>query len=357
VTRVQAAGGALALCITLALAAPAAGQQPAARVLGTPRLLGDAVLPIAVLEGAVEDRRAEPSFMQRQLSYRNVQAARIDAKHTLAALFRSRGLAFPPSDVFLRVFKQEQLVELWARGHPEAAYTHLRTYPMCVMPGRLGPKQREGDFQLPEGFYFIEVFNPQSRYNLSLGLDYPNPADRLRGGTEPLGGDIFIHGGCASEGCIPLDDRSMQEVYWLVVEARAAGQRRIPIHIFPTRLSQEGVRWLDRVYAPDAATRAFWEDLRSGFDFFEKHRRVPYIAVLEGGRYEFLDAGDAARVRSAMARRSDGTAAAPATVAPAGDTGGDRASVGARLLGEPSPPRREPVAAPASTADGAGPLP
>jgi murein L,D-transpeptidase YafK len=360
VRRVKIVGGALTLFFVLAAAATAAGQQPASRVLGTPRLLGDALLPVAVLEGAVENRLPEPSFMQRQLSYRNVQSARIDVKHTLAAMFRARGLAFPPSDVFLRAFKQEQVVELWARSHPDAAYTHLRSYPMCVMPGRLGPKQREGDFQLPEGFYFIEVFNPQSRYNLSLGLDYPNPADRLRGGVEPLGGDIFIHGGCASEGCIPLDDRSMQEVYWLAVEARAAGQRRIPVHIFPTRLSEEGVRWLDRVYAPDPATRAFWTDLRSGFDFFETRRQVPYIAVLEGGRYEFLDAGEAARIRADMIRRLGDAAAAVEGAAPgqaAVGTDHDAGPVKARLLGEPAQARPATGSAPDSTAGGAGPLP
>ncbi|MCP3969509.1 MAG: L,D-transpeptidase family protein [Rhodobacteraceae bacterium] len=59
-----------------------------------------------------------------------------------------------------------------------------------------GDKRQEGDGKTPEGHFRIDRRNPASAYHLSLGLDYPHPADIARAraeGSDP-GGDIFIHG-------------------------------------------------------------------------------------------------------------------------------------------------------------------
>ncbi|NDV02706.1 L,D-transpeptidase family protein [Pseudoroseicyclus sp. CLL3-39] len=89
-----------------------------------------------------------------------------------------------------------------------------------------GHKQFEGDGRTPEGAYYINRRNPESRYHLSIGISYPNSADRAFAesmGRSP-GGDIFIHGtpkefdGKAdwTAGCIAVSDREIEDIYAMV---------------------------------------------------------------------------------------------------------------------------------------------
>lgn len=117
----------------------------------------------------------------------------------------------------LIAFKQEQRLELWKER--DAGWEWVRSYPFTGGSGELGPKLKEGDGQIPEGVYQIEFLNPNSRYHLSLQVDYPNAFDREKAkadGREGLGDDIFIHGSSASVGCIPIGDRNIEEVFYLV---------------------------------------------------------------------------------------------------------------------------------------------
>ena len=84
-----------------------------------------------------------------------------------------------------------------------AVCTTARLYPLAATSGQLGPKRHTGDCQVPEGFYEIYRFNPQSNFHLSLGLNYPNTADRALGEPAP-GSDIFIHGGAVTMGYLPV---------------------------------------------------------------------------------------------------------------------------------------------------------
>ena len=91
-----------------------------------------------------------------------------------------------------------------------------------------GHKQFEGDGRTPEGRYFIDRRNPNSSFHLSLGISYPNAADRAFAqsmGKSP-GGDIFIHGGPRpgidrggpdwTAGCIAVTDEEMEVIYSMV---------------------------------------------------------------------------------------------------------------------------------------------
>ena len=91
---------------------------------------------------------------------------------------------------------------------------------------------------MPEGFYEIDRFNPQSNFHLSLGLNHPTAAERALDEPKP-DGDIFIHGGEVTIGCLPITDAGVEEVYLLAVLARAAGQMAIPVHIFPFPITDE----------------------------------------------------------------------------------------------------------------------
>jgi len=149
---------------------------------------------------------------RRQASRTDARARR--AERRLAKRFARRGVPYPPQSVALVALKNEGRLELWADGG--AGFTFVRSYLVQATSGRLGPKLRQGDHQVPEGVYRVSALNPRSRYHLSLRLDYPNVFDQARGaedGRTTLGGDIMIHGDRVSDGCLPSPAmRSRQRV-------------------------------------------------------------------------------------------------------------------------------------------------
>jgi murein L,D-transpeptidase YafK len=250
--------------------------------------LGVAVVSPAASGGlaasaAWETPVARTGFRDVQLRYARVRRAHWSRAARVEALFQAQGVE-RPADIFFRVFKREQLLEVWARDADSVSFVMVNTYPVCAMSGGLGPKREIGDAQIPEGFYSIDLFNPVSNYHLSLRVDYPNAVDRARQPTHDLGGDIFIHGGCSTIGCVPVTDQWMEEIYLMAVNARDAGQERIPVHLFPTHLDEDGMEWLREEYGEDYPDLEFWESLRAGYQAFEATRVVPEVAH-RNGRY------------------------------------------------------------------------
>lgn len=230
----------------------------------------------------------EFDFAAAQLRNPRVMQARLETRFAIKRLFRERGITYPAAQVFIRIFKRERTLELWVRPHDADRFVLLKQYMICALTGDLGPKRVQGDKQTPEGFYEIDLFNPTSEYHLSLHVNYPNRSDRLRGQSAPLGGDIFIHGGCETAGCIAVTDEAIKELYWIGVEARAGGQQRIPVHIFPARLTDEELRLLGRAFSARPELVAFWTSLKPGFEYFERTRQLPPIRVDASGHYGLL---------------------------------------------------------------------
>jgi murein L,D-transpeptidase YafK len=228
------------------------------------------------------------TFRDSQARYPRVRAARVSAQPRLEALFQKAGLRYPPGGILLRVFKLEGELELWARNDGRDPFVRVKTYPVCASSGTVGPKRREGDLQVPEGFYHVSGYNPWSRFHLSLRVDYPNASDRILGRGPRLGGDIFIHGSCVTIGCVPLRDGPIEEVYLAAVDARDGGQARIPVHIFPCRLDGDWLR-LERESWRRPGLRDFWRNLKEGYDRFEKDHRLPRVSVDRTGTYVFSD--------------------------------------------------------------------
>ncbi len=112
----------------------------------------------------------------------------------------------------------------------------LKSYKVGLGFAPVGHKQVEGDGKTPEGSYFISHRNPDSQYHLSLGITYPNEADRAFAASvnRPPGGDIFIHGEPDGKpnrrdwtaGCVAVKDREMEVIYAMVKPGT-------PIHILP----------------------------------------------------------------------------------------------------------------------------
>jgi murein L,D-transpeptidase YafK len=141
--------------------------------------------------------------------------------------------------------------------------------------------------QTPEGFYYIDRFNPYSSFHLSLGINYPNSADRKLSPYSNLGGDIFIHGSCCTIGCIPITDDKIKEFYLMAVEARNQGQTRVPVHIFPAKISDKMIATFKSKYSKNNTLLNFWINLKEGYDYFEMHRLLPKVSVNENGKYLF----------------------------------------------------------------------
>jgi murein L,D-transpeptidase YafK len=192
--------------------------------------------------------------------------------------FSRRGSLSAP--VFVRIFKDSKHLEVWVEREKEGRFKLFKTYEICTFSGSLGPKLTEGDLQSPEGFYFVtpERMNPASRFHLSFNLGYPNTYDRAHGRT---GSALMVHGSCVSIGCYAMTDAGIEEIYALTDAALRAGQPFFRVHVFPFALTDErlreqrGFRW-----------REFWENLKEGYDYFEREGRPPNVRV-RASRYVF----------------------------------------------------------------------
>ena len=112
----------------------------------------------------------------------------------------------------------------------------LKSYNIHLGASSVGTKHFEGDGKTPEGAYYITHRNPNSSYYLSLGISYPNDADRAFAAAagKPPGGDIFIHGGPTrpttstdwTVGCIAVSNKEMEDIFAMVNPGT-------PINIFP----------------------------------------------------------------------------------------------------------------------------
>ena len=183
--------------------------------------------------------------------------------------------------VLMRIFKEEFELEIWMEK--DGAYVHFATYPICHWSGTLGPKIREGDKQTPEGFYSItrRQLHHSGRWPVSINLGFPNAFDRAhnRGGSY-----ILMHGGCSSVGCFAMTNAVISEIHGLARAALNGEQRFLPVHVFPFRMTDERI-----ASQASSSWNGFWQDLKHGYDSFERTRRAPNISVCEGS-YQIEDA-------------------------------------------------------------------
>ncbi len=192
----------------------------------------------------------------------------------MLALMQEKGTS-PAAPMLIRTYKKEAEFEIW-KMRSDGQYALLKTYPMCRWSGQLGPKRREGDRQVPEGFYAITPaqMNPNSNYYLSFNVGYPNAYDRAHGAT---GESIMVHGACSSAGCFSMTDEQIAEIYAVAREAFAGGQREIQMQSLPFHMTAENFA----KYRLDPNI-AFWKELKTGSDNFEVTRREVAVGVCDG---------------------------------------------------------------------------
>jgi murein L,D-transpeptidase YafK len=229
--------------------------------------------------------KAQGSFYAIQKSNPRISEIAVRMEDSIKKMLQKRIDTTAFAEIFFRSFKYDGQFEVWIKKTSKDSFVLLKTYKICSLSGVMGPKRAEGDFQVPEGFYMINVFNPNSQYHVSLGVNYPNHSDKYWADFR-AGGDIYIHGGCATVGCIPLRDQQIEEVYLLASMAKEFGQDFIPLHIFPVRFNKQvSNNYLNAILAKDPGYKAFIDQIKPGFEFFEKKRRLPKILFNKKGDY------------------------------------------------------------------------
>lgn len=155
--------------------------------------------------------------------------------------FDRAGLAYPPTALTLVALKKERRLEIYATDASNKTRL-VHRYPVLAASGEAGPKYREGDRQVPEGFYRIALLNPNSSFHLSLRVNYPSDEDVSQAREDQrdisnLGGDIMIHGSFFSTGCLAMGDPAAEEIFFL---AARTGLDPISMLIAPWDLQKSG---------------------------------------------------------------------------------------------------------------------
>lgn len=226
-------------------------------------------------------------FLEDQKRYPRVRAAITEKQSTLEKLVAQQSLRIHDLNILFVAYKESNELQLFGKAHAETTYKLLKTYSICARSGELGPKRKQGDMQVPEGFYSIDRFNPSSNYHLSLGINYPNLSDRRKSSASNLGGDIFIHGSCVTIGCLPMTNDQINEIYAFAVYAKNRGQKNIPVYIFPFKMTDKNMEVNSKKYATNTALISFWKNLKTGYDKFHTNKKALSVEVSSNGDYRF----------------------------------------------------------------------
>lgn len=251
------------------------------------RLFRKIVAGMVMVLAGISQGHAQTSFLDIQKSSVKISSIFNKWEDSVRKQFEQQKLAWPPQAMYIRSFKYDKQLEVWVKGSdPKEPFRLFKTYKVCMQSGTMGPKRMQGDYQVPEGFYYINEFNPNSNYHLSLGLNYPNASDRILSDSLRPGNAIYIHGNCVSTGCIAISDAPMEELYFIASNVRAQGQEFIPVHVFPVRYNlKKSAEYLENLMRDQQALKEFNQGLRPVFDYFEAKKQLPLILVNKRGEY------------------------------------------------------------------------
>ena len=229
----------------------------------------------------------QTDFLTEQKKYERVRTAIKEKQGLIEKKLKDNLISIDNLNLLIVAYKDNDLVDIYAKTTKVGTYKKILSYDVCSRSGQLGPKRQQGDGQVPEGFYHIDRFNPSSSFYLSLGLNYPNLADKRKSKASNLGGDIFIHGSCVTIGCLPMTDNFIKEIYLLAVYARNNGQNKIPVYVFPFKMTDQNMTTYRAKYKDNKELISFWDNLKIGYDKFVKDSKELNIKVTENGDYTY----------------------------------------------------------------------
>ena len=227
-----------------------------------------------------------PSFREKQMNFTRVREAYTFKEKIVDKTLAVHSISRDSLRIYLRAFKTEKIIELWAKNSSDSVFVPVKEFPICDLSGFEGPKRRYRDLQVPEGFYHISKLNPYSKYYLSMEINYPNASDSIRGVRGHLGNQIYIHGSCISSGCLAMTDDRIRELFVYCIEAYNSGQEEIALTIFPARLIDAKYSGLISDYRKDKDKISLWSDLKKSYDLFDRTRNQPKVKFLSDGTHE-----------------------------------------------------------------------
>ncbi|WP_304333166.1 murein L,D-transpeptidase family protein [Brachyspira innocens] len=225
------------------------------------------------------------SFLDEQKRYARVRTAIKEKDALIKQNIINNNIKLNEMNILITAYKQEDILEIYAKNKNDKTYKKIAEYKIAAKSGILGPKRMEGDLQVPEGFYYIDRFNPASSYYLSLGINYPNEADRKKSNAKKLGGDIFIHGANVTIGCMPMTDDKIKEIYLYAIYAKDNGQSKIPVYIFPFKMTDDNFNYYKKIY--ESSLIDFWKNIKEGYDIFQNTKKEITIKIDNNGNYIF----------------------------------------------------------------------
>ena len=230
---------------------------------------------------------AQSSFLVEQKRYSRVRASISEKEQIILNKLNDNNINLNQLNILIIAYKMESEFEIFAKKNTNDTYKKLATYKICSKSGDLGPKRKQGDGQVPEGFYYIERFNPSSSFYLSMGINYPNQSDRIKSNARNLGGDIFIHGDCVTIGCLPMTDDKIKEIYLYAINAKSNGQQKIPVYIFPFRMSEQKFNYYKKEFQDNSKLIEFWTNIKLAYDKFDKQKKELKVSFTQSGDYIF----------------------------------------------------------------------
>jgi len=229
---------------------------------------------------------AQTSFVEFQKSSIKLSGIFTSMEDSVIKQFEDKKLTWPPQEMYIRSFKYDRQLEVWVKATAKEPFKLFKTYKICMQSGTMGPKRMQGDYQVPEGFYYINEFNPNSNYHLALGLNYPNASDRILSDSLHPGNAIYIHGNCVSTGCIPISDEPIEELYIIASHVKSSGQDFIPVHVFPVKYNvKKSADYLAETLKTKPSLIGFTTELKEAFNYFEEKKQLPIILVNKKGEY------------------------------------------------------------------------
>ena len=226
------------------------------------------------------------TFREQQKNYTRVKEAYTNKEKAVTKTLAEHGISRDSLQIYLRAFKTEKKIEVWAKNTCDCTFTLVKEFPICEISGEIGPKRCSRDLQVPEGFYHINELNPYSKYYLSMRINYPNASDSIRGNRAHLGNLIYIHGNCESSGCISITDERIKELFVYCIESYNSGQKEINITIFPQQLTDANYARLTKGYSKNKDKISLWADLKKSYDLFNQTKVAPIVRFLPNGTHE-----------------------------------------------------------------------
>jgi murein L,D-transpeptidase YafK len=231
---------------------------------------------------------AQPGFESKQMKFSRIRDASKIRDTEIIGNLKAHKLDEKKFRMLIMASKQEgKLIIFAGPNDAKSPMEQIRSFDICAGSGKPGPKNMEGDDQVPEGFYHISRFNPESRYHLALEVSYPNEADLKRSKSKKPGGQIMIHGSCVTIGCLPMTNEGIEEIYLYAIKARNNGQIEIPVYIFPAWPDKELFRNLISENTDSPELLNFWENLAIGYQMFREKKIPLRYSITPSGTYLF----------------------------------------------------------------------